>query len=161
MNTECLRIADQLRRAFSGDAWHGPNLKHILAGINAEQAGTRPLASAHSISEIVLHIEIWAHEALEATRGVPLPKLYGTEKDWPSPGENAAAWASAQEKFFSTAEQLARAIEGFGDERLQEIVPGRKYNFYHLFHGIVQHSLYHGGQIAMLKKAVIYSAAAH
>ena len=41
-----------------------------------------------------------------------------------------------------------------GDARLQDTVPGRQYDFYYLFHGIVQHSLYHGGQIAMLKKAM-------
>ena len=48
----------------------------------------------------------------------------------------------------------ALSIEGFGDSRLKDIVPGRQYDFYFLFHGIVQHSLYHGGQIAMLKRAV-------
>ena len=45
-------------------------------------------------------------------------------------------------------------LEKFDDAKLQAIVPGRPYDFYHLFHGIVQHSLYHGGQIAMLKKAL-------
>ena len=50
---------------------------------------------------------------------------------------------------------VIQAIEKFGDERLQETVPGRKYDYYYLFHGIVQHSLYHGGQIALLKKARI------
>ncbi len=52
------------------------------------------------------------------------------------------------------AGRLAGAIEGFADARLEEVVPGREYDFYYLFHGIVQHSLYHGGQIAMLKRAV-------
>jgi len=49
---------------------------------------------------------------------------------------------------------LAAAIEDFDDAKLQDTVPGRQYDFYYLFHGIVQHSLYHGGQIAMLKKAL-------
>ncbi len=50
--------------------------------------------------------------------------------------------------------ELAAAVEKFGDERLGETVPGRNYAFYNLFHGIVQHSIYHGGQIAILKKAL-------
>jgi hypothetical protein len=79
---------------------------------------------------------------------------YGTEKDWPRvQGSDAAAWAAATERLFRTGEQLAGAIETFPEERLQETVPGRDYGFYHLFHGIVQHSLYHAGQIAMLKRA--------
>lgn len=160
-NSESLRIADQLRRAFSGKAWHGPALNEVLANITAEQAVARPLPAAHSIWELTLHIEVWAHAALEATKGTPMAKIVGTEEDWRPAGNGAAAWASAQERLFSTAEQLAQAIERFSDERLQEIVPGRKYDFYFLFHGIVQHSLYHGGQIAMLKKAVVSSAAAN
>jgi hypothetical protein len=30
---------------------------------------------------------------------------------------------------------------------------------HHLFHGIVQHSLYHGGQTALLRKSYDWSAA--
>jgi uncharacterized damage-inducible protein DinB len=161
MNNESPRIADQLRRAFSGNAWHGPALREVLTNVTAEQAATRPLPAAHSIWELVLHIEVWAHAALEATKGTPMPKIVGTEQDWRSPGKSAAAWASTQAVLFATGEQLAQAIEGFSDDRLKEIVPGRKYDFYYLFHGIVQHSLYHGGQIALLKKAVVSSAAAN
>lgn len=154
MNTECLRIADQLRRAFSGDPWHGDSLRKLLDGVTAQQASSRPVASAHTIWELVLHVEIWTRAALESMQGVPMPKLYGTEKDWPAVTDASfAAWTSALDGFFKTSEQLAQAIEGFGDNRLQDTVPGRKYDFYYLFHGIVQHSLYHGGQIALLKKA--------
>ncbi|HJX83579.1 MAG TPA: DinB family protein [Candidatus Angelobacter sp.] len=152
MNAECLRIADQLRRAFTGDPWHGDSLRKLLDGITVQQASSRPVASAHTIWELVLHIEIWTRAALESTQGVPMPKLYGTEKDWPVAAD-ASPEAYAGAVLFKTSEQLAQAIEKFGDERLQETVPGRKYDFYYLFHGIVQHSLYHGGQIALLKKA--------
>jgi hypothetical protein len=154
MNTECLRIADQLRRAFSGDPWHGDSLGKLLDGITVRQASSRPVASAHTIWELVLHIEVWTRAALESTQGVPMPKLYGTEKDWPGAADaSPGAWAGAVDRFFNASEQLAQAIAGFGDNRLQEIVPGRQYDFYYLFHGIVQHSLYHGGQIALLKKS--------
>jgi hypothetical protein len=153
MNTECHRIADQLRRAFTGAAWHGPALRDLLNGVTAEQANARPLNAAHSIWELALHIEVWARAALETVRGAPLPKIYGTEKDWLKVSDTTnAAWAEAVATLFRTAESLAQAIEGFTDARLQETVPGRKYDFYYLLHGVVQHSLYHGGQIALLKK---------
>ena len=53
---ESERIADPLRRAWEGEAWHGPPLKEILAGVTAAQAAARPAAAAHSIWEIVHHI---------------------------------------------------------------------------------------------------------
>jgi len=156
-NTECLRIADQLRRAFEGEAWHGPALRELLGNVTADQANARPLKAAHSIWELTLHIDVWTRAALESLRGVPMPNLsiIGTKKDWPSPPHvSEGDWKTATDKLFQTGAELAHAIEGFGDERLSDTVPGRQYNFYYLLHGIVQHSLYHGGQIAVLKKAI-------
>ena len=155
MNTECLRIADQLRRAFTGEPWHGSPLRELLAGITAKQACERPLPSGHTIWELVLHIEVYVQAACEVVSGVPMPKIYATPSDWPPVSDTSAAeWNAATGRLFQSAEQLAKGIEGFTDERLTDTVPGREYDFYYLFHGIVQHSLYHGGQIAMLKKAV-------
>ena len=155
MNSESLRIADQLRRAFTGDPWHGSPLLELLAGITAEQARARPLRSVHSIWELVLHVDVYLHAAFGASQGVAMPKLYGTEADWPTVSDDsAAAWIAARNRLFENGGRLAAAIEDFDDARLQETVPGRQYDFYYLFHGIVQHSLYHGGQIAVLKKAL-------
>ena len=155
MNSESLRIADQLRRAFTGDSWHGSPLLDLLAGITAEQGRARPLRSVHSVWELVLHVDVYLHGAFDATQGIAMPKLYGTEGDWPLlRDDSSAAWIAAQDRLFQNAERLAQAMERFDDAKLQEIVPGRQYDFYYLFHGIVQHSLYHGGQIAMLKKAL-------
>lgn len=85
-----------------------------------------------------------------------MPKLYGTEKDWAAVwGDSAEGWFDTQDGLFQNAEKLAEAIEKFEDAKLQDIVPGRSYDFYYLFHGIVQHSLYHAGQIAILKKAIL------
>jgi uncharacterized damage-inducible protein DinB len=158
MNSETARIADQLRRAFRGEAWHGPSLLDLLAEIAPEQARARPLRSAHSIWELVLHIDIYLQVGFDATRGTPMPKLFGTEKDWAAMwGDSAEGWFDTQDSLFQNAEKLAEAIEKFEDAKLEATVPGRSYDFYYLFHGIVQHSLYHGGQIAILKKAILGS----
>lgn len=50
----------------------------------------------------------------------------------------------------------AQAVAAFPDSHLLEPVPGKKekhYDYFYLFSGIVQHELYHAGQIALLKKA--------
>jgi DinB superfamily len=155
MNTECIRIADQLRRALEGKAWHGPSLTKILADVTAEHANARPIASVHSIWELVLHIEAWAQAALAATNGVPMPNMLAPEKDWPAVHDASSShWEAAVSHMFASGEALSLAMGQFGDDRLAETVPGRRYDFYYLFHGVVQHSLYHGGQIALLKKAI-------
>jgi uncharacterized damage-inducible protein DinB len=154
MNNECLRMADQLRRGFEGKAWHGPSLKELLADVTTQQAAARPIATAHSIWELVSHIQVWTQAATQAVQGVPMPKIVGTDKDWPPVTDSTAeAWAKALDRLLQASRQLSQAMESFVDERLPETVPGRQYDFYYLFHGIIQHSLYHAGQIALLKKA--------
>lgn len=159
MNSECSHIADQLRRAFYGEAWHGPSLTEILAGVTPEQANTRAIADAHTIWELLHHIETWAAQPLATvTRGAPMIDLgvLPMEIDWPPVKETSAtAWEAAKTHAFQTADDLARAIETFSDERLRETVPGRDHPFYVLLHGVVQHTLYHAGQIALLKRAVV------
>lgn len=153
MTSECSRIADQLRRAFGGKAWHGSAIRELLIDVKAAQANARPVAGAHSIWELVLHITVWTRVAWRATQGTPMPKIVGTPEDWPAITDaSPKAWEGTQNQMFLVKDQLAAAIDIFGDNRLSEIVPGRSYDFYHLFHGITQHSLYHAGQIALLKK---------
>ncbi|HTS08685.1 MAG TPA: DinB family protein, partial [Candidatus Eisenbacteria bacterium] len=67
--TEATRIADQLRRAFDGSAWHGPALLEILADVDAAAAAARPIANVHSIWELVLHIAAWDGAGLRRLAG--------------------------------------------------------------------------------------------
>lgn len=82
-----------------------------------------------------------------------MPQSWSPEQDFP-PVVNASpeAWQKAQDELFALNEKVCKAIAAFDDARLQEAVPGRRYDYYFLLHGLVQHALYHGGQIALLKK---------
>src|SRR5215469_4626342 len=111
---EASRIADQLRRAFSGDAWHGSPLSELLSDVAADQAFARPLPSAHNIWESVLHIDAWVNAALQAALGGVMPKLVGTDGDWPLISDNnPVAWAKAKAHLFEGVEQLSKAVAGF------------------------------------------------
>jgi hypothetical protein len=65
-----------------------------------------------------------------------------------------AAWRRAVADTKRTHDQLVKIISGLSDERLRERCPGKRYDFYHLLHGVAQHELYHAGQIAVLKKGL-------
>jgi uncharacterized damage-inducible protein DinB len=152
---ETSRIADQLRRAFDGEAWHGPSLLEILRGVNAAAAAARPLPRSHSIWEIVRHIAVWDAVARRRMGGEvvqPTP-----EEDWPAVSETSpGAWHNALHHLRRTHDTLVDAVSTFPVSRLQERIPGKEedyYTFYYMLHGIVQHELYHAGQIALLKNA--------
>src|SRR5260370_40676654 len=53
------QIAEQLRRAFDGSAWHGPSMLELLEDVDAETAAARPIPNVHSIWELVLHTAVW------------------------------------------------------------------------------------------------------
>jgi uncharacterized damage-inducible protein DinB len=150
---ETERIADQLRRAMQGEAWHGPSLREILAGVTAAQAAARPVAAAHSIWELVHHITAWESIVLRRIGG-EVVKDVRAEVDWPPVMETSdAAWQRTMAALEESDRRLCDAIAQMPDERLREHVPGKQDSFYIELHGIVQHDLYHAGQIALLKKA--------
>jgi uncharacterized damage-inducible protein DinB len=152
--TESVRLADQLRRAFEGNAWHGDSLLELLAGVNAKTAAAKPIKNAHSIWELVLLIAAWDDATLRQTGGEAV-SLTDEQNFPPIRDVSEAAWRQAIESAKKTHNELIKAVAAFPDARLQDPVPGKSekyYNFFYLFSGIVQHELYHAGQIALLKK---------
>ncbi len=149
-DTEPQRIARQLRLFYDGPSWLGPSLKDLLSDIDEEQARRRGLTDAHTIWELVLHIAGWlriARERLSATR----TRDADSAEDWPP---MANSWHDALSSLESEIDALEQAILQFPEERLQESAPATEaQTFYVLLHGVIQHSAYHAGQIALLKKA--------
>jgi hypothetical protein len=139
------------------EARYGDSFREILEGVTAPQAFSHPIASAHSIWELVLHLEAWCKLADGAVQGVAIPAwaTMPKEQDWPPVVANGQrAWQQAVASCFASHLKLVEAIKNFADERLGSAVPGRTYNFYRLFQSMTQHAVYHGGQIALLKKAL-------
>jgi uncharacterized damage-inducible protein DinB len=143
-------LASQLRRSYEGQAWHGPSLRELLDGVTPEQAAAKPVAGAHSIWELVLHVTAWEQEALAVLEGKKYETLAG-EKDWPPV---QGPWQATLDALGSVTQALVTAVRAMPEEKLNESAGGAEYNFYFMLHGVVQHSLYHAGQIAILKRAL-------
>jgi len=152
--TETARIADQLRRAFSGEAWHGDALLEILDGVAAAQAAARPILHAHTIWELVLHIAAWDSAVRRRLGGETV--TLSDEQNFPTARDTSeSAWRKAVEHARRVHDELIQAVSEFSGARLAEQVPGNQgahYTYYYMLHGVVQHELYHAGQIALLKK---------
>lgn len=154
MQAELSRLEEQLRAALEGEAWHGPSVLEALEGITAEQAAAHPIAGAHSIWELVLH--------LCGTYGLVLRRLGGdgrqlTEaEDWPSvPEPSTENWNDSIRVLKQLNEELRQAVKSFPAERLDlPLVPEAPYTAFTQFIGVTQHNLYHAGQIALLKKTL-------
>jgi uncharacterized damage-inducible protein DinB len=158
--TEIDRIVDELQQEHSGDPWHGSPLLHILDGVTAEQAAARPVPNGHSIWELVLHIAAWKGEARRRLSGAPASDP--EEGDWPVVGApTSERWNEARRRLQQAHDALVEAVRQTPEARLFEATNdprnpplGTGVSHYVLLHGIVQHDVYHAGQIAILKKAL-------
>lgn len=145
-------IADQLKRSFEGEAWHGPSLMEALSGVTADTAAARPLPKAHTIWELVLHVANWNEVFVHRMDGKTMQ--LAPEQDFPAVTDtSAAAWKAALEKLRASHQALEQAAAHADSAFLERRVPGKDYNFRFMFHGMVQHEVYHAGQMSLLKKA--------
>ena len=154
------RLAGQIERTVTGPMWHGPALIDVLEGVTADLARNRPVPGAHSIWELVLHVTAWAEIARQRVNGQatgdPAP-----EQNWPpvsasdptSGSDPGGDWALAVERLGESHRHLAADTRQLDDERLDALVPGLDHTVSVLLHGVVEHGTYHGGQIALLRRA--------
>jgi uncharacterized damage-inducible protein DinB len=153
VSSELERLEEQLRRSFEGGAWHGPSVLETLVDVTPEAASVHPMAGAHSIWELVLH--------LAATYRLVLRRLEGNEaqltpaEDWPSvPPPTASNWQGATRSLKQLNQQLRSAVLNFNAGQLDQPLASESYTAYTQFIGVTQHDLYHAGQIALLRKAL-------
>ena len=146
------RILRQYDLVMHGNAWHGDPIWRILEGISPESAAHHALPAAHSIWEIILHMKFW--------EGVTSRRLQGQRAgldealNFPAPPEiNEANWQKTLAEFRASNQQFRQLLAAFDPKRLDELSAAGKRTFYEEAHGLIQHNIYHAGQIALLKKA--------
>ena len=146
------RICEQMKRAYEGGAWHGPSVGEALSGVAARRAAARPIAGAHSIWELALHIAAWKHAAALRLTGRPVTEP--PEGDWPAArATDEAAWEDVQAILDQRYRELMDAVRAFDDSHLDAPLADGFSSAYVTLHGVIQHDLYHAGQISLLKKA--------
>lgn len=154
---EVERISEQFRRAFEGEAWHGPSVLELLKDVTAAQAAAHPVPGAHSIWELTLHIAAWESACARRLKGDRAQLT--DEEDWPEVNDTSEeAWENAKRHLHHTHEDLMAKVATVDEAQLdQPIIKATDTTFsstYVTLHGGLQHDLYHAGQIAILKKAL-------
>jgi uncharacterized damage-inducible protein DinB len=146
-------IAAGLDRAVFGDAWHGPALMQVLDGVSAEDAHRRPIEAAHSIHELAAHAATWLEVIRQRLEHRP-PNVTD-DMDW-EPDLTTDRWQATRERVAAAARTLATTIRALDDAKLDERVPGdnSKWSVYETAQGAIEHTLYHTGQIAIVKKGL-------
>ncbi len=157
--TERSRLVEELDRVFRGDPWYGPSVRAVLQDVTAREARARPLPAAHSIWELVLHMTGWKAEVRSrlggASAGTP------PQGDWPVVPDGDDQWKDALAALEATHDGLLAALRSGSDEALEAPVLdqrdpalGTGLTQWQTLRGVLQHDVYHLGQISLLKRAL-------
>jgi uncharacterized damage-inducible protein DinB len=153
MKREILTIAGHMEEVFAGDPWFGRNATSLLEEIPGDFALERP-GGQHSMADLLWHMINWKEFAVNRLRKDEERSLADFENDdWRLPSiPEKELWGRGIVKLFQVHQDLISAVHAQDDELLDETVEGRQYDFRKLLWGVIEHDIYHLGQIAFMVK---------
>jgi uncharacterized damage-inducible protein DinB len=148
-------LASRLRRTIIGPMWHGPSVDEVLERFTADSALARPIASAHTAWELVLHMTAWARFGVARLSGQSSYEL-SDEQDFPATPAIAAdaQWTADCDALRAAYAELSDIVRALPVDELLAPMENRDYNAVTMLNGIVEHATYHGGQLVLLHKAL-------
>lgn len=157
-DSELSLLLEVLDSGYDQTAWHGPNLKQSLRGVSADEASWRPSSGRHNIWEVAVHTAYWKYIARRRLRREPGRSFAFKGSDWfarPSSGThgNEKVWREDRQLLEDEHQRLRKAISDLAQERrLGAYLP--------MIYGVAFHDVYHAGQIRLLRRLRLDSAAA-
>jgi hypothetical protein len=149
--SEIARIARMLEQTFEGSPYYGPSALAALDGVTAELAARKPPWSAHSIWEIVAHLTaelVYARAVIAGTAGA----WVAGETTWPAVTDASdAGWDRAIADLKRANRALVRAVKQLDDAILDRKPIRVRGPFYLMLHGTMQHTIFHAGEISLLR----------
>ena len=145
-------ILRQLRELQDGSLWFDQSFKDKIDKLSDDEALTRPIPQVHSVAEQISHILEWRKECLLRFKG-QRTDLMNSADDWK---DNIAlsemGWTNLKSLFYQSTITLMNVLENEDDTYLETRFLETDYNFHYLIDGIIQHDLYHLGQIGITIK---------
>ncbi|WP_427874892.1 DinB family protein [Flavobacterium sp. MMS24-S5] len=149
--SESKRISNLYQSIYNGNPWLEVNLDNTLKNVTAEQAYRKINPNLNTIWEIVNHLIQWRRNILERMQGeviiTPDHNYFVPVLD---PSE--AAWEQSLQTLAKSQDSWNAFFDDFNDEDLSKIYVNNGHTYYEHIHGIIQHDVYHLGQIVILKK---------
>lgn len=151
-NKKIKELVNQVATIYGGPAWYGNSIKETLKELSEEAAFWAPKKNAHSIAQLVWHMVYWRQSLIKRLAGDTTYKSsMKSEDNWSNKEKlKALGWPTIEELLHSSQQQLIQVLEKQNDTLLTEVYKAEA-TFNDLITGIIQHDLYHLGQVAYLK----------
>ncbi len=153
MNKEIQSIIRNMENTLDGGPWYGRPVYAVLREVDSSIAYKKPGSGSHSLIELLYHMLTWAEFTLKRVEKDKINDLAAFEKlDWREIDPKIHDWDEALAAFIATHQQIVAILQTKDDAFLNETVDYRQYDFRYLLNGLIQHNIYHLGQIVYLKK---------
>jgi uncharacterized damage-inducible protein DinB len=153
MNKETLLISEKMKEVYKGDPWYGKSAFILFGEIEERFVFEKP-SGQHSILEILWHMINWQEFTLSRLRKEDRQPLHYFEtNDWRDLDHgDKTLWAKGLARYREVHDELATLVAQQEDGLLSRKVDERNYDFRKLLYGILEHDIYHLGQIAYSNK---------
>jgi uncharacterized damage-inducible protein DinB len=153
MNKEVLSIIKNFETTLNGQPWFGRAVYNLLDEIDSKKASVRRNENEHTALELIWHMNTWAEFTLANLENRTESELKKIEaNDWRKLTKQKHSWKRGLTEFKSIHKQIIENLSKRDDDFLSDMVPNRRYNFRFMLNGLIQHNIYHAGQLAYLKK---------
>lgn len=155
MRTEIGSIIGHLENVLSGEPWFGRAIYDMLDEVDSKKVFQKPNGTEHSMIEIIYHMITWADFTLKRIEKDANYDLTAAEElDWRLINSKTHTWKKGLAEFKKINQQIIKLLRKKEDSFLDEKVDFRKYNYRFLLNGMIEHSIYHLGQIAYISKMI-------
>lgn len=141
-----------LDEAFEKKAWHGPNLRGAVRGLDARVATHRPGPGRHSIQDLVVHAAYWKYTVRRRLTGEKRGSFLLEGSNFFERPATEAAWRADVALLVSEHRKLRAEVAKLRDADLPKKAKGSRETNLTVVRGIAAHDLYHAGQIQLLKR---------
>lgn len=156
MNKEVQYIIRNIQTVNTGQPWYGRSVFEMLDETDPSKAAIKPNNFGHSALELLYHLLTWAEFTLKSLESAPDADIIELEKqDWREIDPAVHDWKKGLVEYKTAHERIIQILENKTDDFLGEMVNLRKYNFRFLLNGLIQHNIYHIGQIAYINKFLV------
>ncbi len=138
---------------FSGETWYGNSILKSLEDVPLEFWNEKPRNTKNTIAEIVCHIIDWRYFVIEKLKeNASFDIMLNSKADW---RENVSVRTTEEkENLFLELKKSQETLIGLVKEKdilwLEEKTPGKAYCNKYMLEGVLQHDVYHLGQINLI-----------
>lgn len=154
-NTSMIQYVNHFKEVYNGNPWYGETIASKLNGIANDLAFVRPMEDVHSIAEVVAHMTYWRKSLIgRLNKDESFNASVESEDNWRDPSLlRQEGWDKVRADFEASQEAVVEALSR-QPATILETEYSEGYTFEYLIQGVIDHDIYHLGQIGLIRKII-------